>query len=59
MYAGLRVLGFATAMMCHVAPENVVILFISAVVLPVPPAEVACPLVSVSQKELLTASKDS
>ena len=40
--------------MFHAAPEKMVIFFISAVVLPVPPSEVACPLVSISQKELLT-----
>ena len=56
---GTRSPGPPTATMSHAAPEKVVMFCISTVVLPVPPAEVACPLVSVSQKELLTASKDS
>jgi hypothetical protein len=56
---GTRSPGPPTAPMSHAAPEKVVMFCISTVVLPVPPSEVACPLVSVSEKELLTASKDS
>jgi len=35
----------------HPAPANVLFVFISAVVLPVPPAEPVCPDVAVSQKQ--------
>ncbi len=48
----------ATAVMFQPALEKVAMFFISAVVLPVPPSEVACPLVWVSQKELITAPYD-
>lgn len=41
----------ATAAMLQSAPEKVAILFISAVVLPVPPSEADCPLVSMSQTD--------
>jgi hypothetical protein len=54
MYEGLHVLGLATAAMFQPAPEKVVMFFISAVVLSVPPAEAVCPLVTMSQKELCT-----
>ena len=49
--------GLATTMMLHAAPEKVAMSCISVVFLPVPPSEVACPLVFVSQKEILTAPK--
>lgn len=45
-------LELATVIMFHAA-EKVVMLFICVVVLTIPPPEVVCPLVSVSQKELL------
>ena len=43
-----------TVIMFQPASEKVAMFFISAVVLPVPPAEVDCPLVWVSHEELLT-----
>ena len=48
-----------TATLSHAIPKKVVTFCISTVVFPVPPSEVACRLVSISQKELLTVSKDS
>ena len=49
-------LELATAIMFQPAPEEVAMLFISAVVLPVPPAELVWPLVKISQKELRTVA---